>query len=239
MTIENILITDNVLCLPKANKTPNGKDKKMLITAINIVSIKPPQSFVDTAFKPNPPPINQRINRKAINQEKDRYLPKLLFFLPNSFPIQAVTITKITIPNSNSLKVTFTGIKNIITGKTAIKINTGNLNSVAEFLAITPQEKPEKLEMIPTINQMRQYWSLGYLPTINNGKLTFITCHSASVVAQEIKLVMPQKIRLNNIRLSKLLQEVLKKFFLSHSMGLFSGNGGAEDLFVLIVFINS
>ena len=140
---------------------------------------------------------------------------------------------------SNSLKGKFTGKNNIITGKTAIKINTGKVNNLAEFLAITPQEKPKKLEIILTINQIRQYWSLGYLPTINKGKLTFITCHSASVVDQEIKLVMPHKIRLNNIRLSKLLCQVLKKFFLSHSMGLFSRDGRAEDLFVLTVFINS
>ena len=113
-------MTGNLLCLPKANKTPRGKDKKMLTTDINIVSIKPPQSFVDTDFKPNPPPINQRINRNTTNQAKDRYLPKLLFFLPNCFPIQAVAITKITIPTSNSLNGIVTGINNITADKIAV-----------------------------------------------------------------------------------------------------------------------
>src|SRR4028118_1040638 len=66
--VDNNLTTGKELCLPSASNTPKGKESTILITAKNSVNTKPPQSFVDTSVKPNPPLISHKIIGKERTQ---------------------------------------------------------------------------------------------------------------------------------------------------------------------------
>src|SRR4028119_729906 len=66
--VDNNLTTGKELCLPSASNTPKGKESTILITAKNRVNTKPPQSFVDTSVKPNPPLISHKIMGKERTQ---------------------------------------------------------------------------------------------------------------------------------------------------------------------------
>ncbi len=211
-----------VLCLPKANKTPRGKEKVIPDMATIKVNISPFQTFTSTDASPKLPPTSHR----EIGKERNHAIAKTRELTSNRLhccPMTKPTAIAPLMPNVKPLKSGSTGSKIArATDKEPIAIATVRLNRPH-----SPHEIPAKLPAIARTPHNRQNSVTGYKPTKNRRKLLLTTSHWALVVAQIQRLLTDRYKTQIQIIVSRVLNQLLKRFFFAHCQAVCDICGGS------------